>query len=537
MDRLDQCERSYHFRYVQGIPDAKNPYSEFGKEGHAKATAYVETGVSDLRGDIGLSLSAGLHLLPRGQGVAVNQQLTSLDMDGIPVVGELDLQDESGEVPTIIDLKFKGASTYKDVKASEEFQLVAYAEDFRRRHPKATHINLRHLHFLRPPLTAPKEGSKRKAFVGKAELIPIADNVPLDAIKSSWEGLADSYGNRLRKVAATKDVADLPPSRGLEFCSAFGRRCPYADICPITAGQRIVSRIQKRSIEMGMLSKFQNGHAVAVPPSAIEAAPQAVQAKPIPVVPARALDVGGTYKIPSSHGTEGILEKLDGRIAHFLMHQGTPQAIRIAVSTESVGEMVHPAVALVLPPDAPLQAPAVQTIAPSGEVTTTTAPAGPKKRGPGRPKKGEADATGPSVVLPGDVLISGATAEKSIADFANALPKTVSRIDLVQSNTDVIRLYFGASPLGVETRTLGAYVAQLEKGEIEKLKLDVPDIRLSSNEALKFGRWKAVLQLAAKESPPPPGHYVVGEEEKELAVAEGLEPTCAPGCVVKRMGR
>ena len=93
--------------------------------------------------------------------------------------------------------------------------------------------------------------------------------------------------------------------------------------------------------------------------------------------------------------------------------------------------------------------------------------------------------------------------------------------------------YRNCFPIGVVTSPLSSYVAEIEKEVLTALNvLQFRDMRLADHDALKFGKWKAVLGQAAIDNPPPSGHYVVGTEEKDLAVFEALSVLAPAGHIV-----
>lgn len=101
-----------------------------------------------------------------------------------------------------------------------------------------------------------------------------------------------------------------------------------------------------------------------------------------------------------------------------------------------------------------------------------------------------------------------------------------------------VRLYFGCSPIGVATQTLGAYVDALERELLVKGQLGVHDVRVAQDSTFGFNKWKGYLAEMAKEKPPPAGFYVVtGYADERIAlVAETLAQRAEPGCVTRGGG-
>lgn len=84
-------------------------------------------------------------------------------------------------------------------------------------------------------------------------------------------------------------------------------------------------------------------------------------------------------------------------------------------------------------------------------------------------------------------------------------------------------LYFGCTPVGVQTQTLTAYVDNLDKMLCEAAQLNCADIRTTMSQDFSFGKWRGYLSKLALEELPAPGHYVVlpGDERVEV-VANAL---------------
>jgi hypothetical protein len=101
-----------------------------------------------------------------------------------------------------------------------------------------------------------------------------------------------------------------------------------------------------------------------------------------------------------------------------------------------------------------------------------------------------------------------------------------------------VRLYFGCSPIGVATQTLGPYVDALERELLTKGQVGVHDVRVAQDSTFGFNKWKGYLAEMAKEKPPPAGHYVVtGYADERIAlVAETLAQRAEPGCVTRGGG-
>jgi hypothetical protein len=101
-----------------------------------------------------------------------------------------------------------------------------------------------------------------------------------------------------------------------------------------------------------------------------------------------------------------------------------------------------------------------------------------------------------------------------------------------------VHLYFGCSPIGVSTQTLGPYVDTLERELITKGQMGVHDVRVAQDSTFGFNKWKGYLADMARETPPPAGHYIVTgyADERVSVVAETLAQRAEPGAVTRGGG-
>lgn len=495
VNRFANCERSWWFKYVKGIPDPPGKAAIAGTEGHARLEHYLGTG-EDVLQDIE---RAGLHLLPEpGPGLLLEQKVDGvLDAAGVPFLGAMDLVDERTDMPVLTDFKFKskiGVSLFAlaDPDREEGRQMLAYAEAYRRMRPGIKSVYIQHIHFA-------TKGKKRAEAYTHGP-------VPLDEVKSRWQYVGTKYVAPIIEVAKATRVEDVKPNRG--FCYAFHRECPYMAQCPVGAKsfESLFDIIGGNNV--GILDQYKK--AVGIQPAGpIVPVADQVPTQAVTVEPPKVWAPGADYRLSS--GEVGKLESSTGSIGRFLIDGGGPSARWVDSALSTVGEMV-----LIIPPEAPVSAP-VADPAP-GHAVEENAPA--KKRG--RPSKADKLAKDMAEV-PAIVAV-----EADIAQ-ARALP---------EAPFVGVRLYFGCAPVGVVTQTLHAYVDDIERVVLKTLEETLPDVRLSSHEMLSFGKWKAVLGQAAIRTPPAPGHYVVSSMagEKLQAVADALVGLLAnvPGSVVMR---
>jgi hypothetical protein len=532
IDRLAGCDTSYFFRYVEGIPDPAGPAAQRGTEGHKRIEHYLLTGEEVL----GPIERAGLQHIPApipvgGPGLSVELKVDGvLDANGVPLKGGMDLLNErdlldehgapGGNIAVLTDWKFKSEigtteENLRDPHHSDGRQMLGYAETYFRLRPKALRVWLRHVHFG----TKKRESGTWKVLVERAE------------VRMKWQLVADTYVSRMHAVAAAKGPGETSvsgPRTGQ--CFKFFKACVYIDRCPVGGvdlmlmSDRDDEPSNSKESPMGLLSSKMSSLTSTTPPPAPPAVPAVTTPAPAPAVPTgpvyaattsnpplvRMLDLGAAYQLPG--GRQGRLEQVEGQKAQFLV---SPTE-RVIVELKDVGLQTAPAVALVQAPDAPLVPPEAITppapveVAPISPTTESGSHEVPK-RGRGRPKK--------EVTIP---IPEGQRAEVGELLNAETAPTTVS----IQNATDGhgVCLYFTGAPLGKVTQSLSAYVAELEKYILTTLGEKVPDVRMGNpNGPLGYGKWKAVIEQRAREvGLPPPGHYLVGNGEKEQAVAYAI---------------
>lgn len=200
------------------------------------------------------------------------------------------------------------------------------------------------------------------------------------------------------------------------------------------------------------------------------------------------------YQLPD--GTTGELVSSTDTIGRFALPDGAQRDVALATVT----------------PHAPSPVTVDQTTAPVPAVVDSTE--APKKRG----RKAKAEEV-----------------ESAVKEAFDTVKREVLG---PEPRAAGVRLYVGCAPVGVQTQTLHAYADEIETSILRMLEETLPDIRLSGNEMLTFGKWKAVLAQSVIKSPPPPGHYVVPgiPGEKTQVVVDALVGVLSkiPGAVVMR---
>lgn len=180
--------------------------------------------------------------------------------------------------------------------------------------------------------------------------------------------------------------------------------------------------------------------------------------------------------------------------------------------------------------------------APKGEGSPPAAEEKPAKKKRGQHKVDDKSET-PDEVLQAEREKSKALTQPAAAPtgaaLVNALAAQTHSIDgTVYGPLDGVKLYFGCSPVGIAAQHLGPYVDQIERQIITKCQLNICDLRVAQDQTFGFNKWKGFLAEVCRETPPPPGHYVmIGYADERVAlVAETLAARIAsihPGNVVK----
>lgn len=519
VQRFLACPRAWWLRYVARVPD-KPPSrnARLGTAGHARWQRYLETGDDrELAGSERVVLAKGWAPslpLPRSTcsaEVAIHTTegglISPLQIDGVPLVGYVDAVDrDPGDVVDrdallVQDWKYKGdidqhvssAEDLVDPGTDAGVQMIGYAVAVAAREDwPGTTIELRHVTM---GLTGAPD-----ARITRARLTPAQAGV-------AWKKVADRVAARggLREVARLPRWQDVPCDRS--HCDRYGG-CAYRARCHDLVAQLLSFT---KGAPMGIFDKMSPPVAPSTP--ATPAAPPEAKQRLLhidvtppdaPQLPTAATAVvGGRYLRA-------------GRVVVCTGEAGGWQLFAVEGATGPDGKPIIDRVPLTdpCPPAAPpLTAPSPAPAAPVASTPPADPPApaapadppadAPKRRG--RPPKAPApDAPAPTVAQ------------------APAAPALTSP----SRPSSGVCLYFGCGPVGIATSTLHAYVAALDAQVRQGLQDTALDVRLSQAEPLKYKGWQAVLMIAAQNSPPPPGHYVVpgyGDDRID-AVAQALIP-------------
>lgn len=506
------CPRAWWLRYVARVPD-KPPSrnARLGTAGHARWQRYLETGDDrELAGSERVVLAKGWAPplpLPRSTcsaEVAIHTTegglASPLRIDGVPLVGYVDVVDLDAGV--VQDWKYKGdvdqyvSSAYDLVDPGTDagVQMIGYAlaagvrEDW-----SAPTIELRHVTM---GLTGAPD-----ARITRALLTPAQAGL-------AWWVVGDRVAARggLREVARLPRWQDVPCDRS--HCDRYGG-CAYRARCHDLVAQLLSFA---KGAPMGIFDKMS-------PP----VAPSTPAAPPAPEAPKRLLHIDVTPpdapQLPTAAtAVVGGRYLRAGRVVVCTGEAGGWQLFAVEGATGPDGRPIIDRVPLTdpcppaAPPlPAPSPAPAAPVVStPPADPPAPAAPADPpaepaKRRG--RPPKAPA----PEAPAPAPTGVQ-----------APAAPTLTSP----SRPPSGVHLYLGCSPVGIATSTLHSYVAALDAQIRQGLQDTALDVRLSQAEPLKYKGWQAVLMIAAQNSPPPPGHYVVpgyGDDRID-AVAQALIP-------------
>lgn len=531
LQTLFACERKYHFRYVQRIPDDTEEGAGLkrGKEGHARIEHYLKKGQDVLLPLERLGITEGYIPAP-GPDLLVEHGFSGLfEAAGVPMTGFIDLVSQREGILTVTDWKFRSDLAWSakrheltDVETDAGVQMMGYAEWARKAYKGLEKVRLQHVNFQTR---------------GPARILEVSVETPLTMVESAWQSVS-RRAQVIHDVAAATSVQDIPfpeghdsDDRRISPCLKYGK-CPYFSKCKgLVAQFKIITTIAKGRKEMGIMDRMKRA--------------TAAETEPIPVK-SLIIDESTTPDLPRVsvlQVVQGRRYLAEGRKATFLCHTvaaGKPVASFIPEDkgapillgmTASVLELPPSTEApLVAPPDAPKSDPALasrqddvplEPLAPPPVVTT--------RRGPGRPKR---DPSTPPPVKFTEVY--PAVAEKTVA-----LPEPIqAKSETVPQKADGpdyagVRLYIGCSPLGVATESLGTYVDELERLLLEKFKRsDDIDLRAAGGEILGFGKWKGYIAKLAVAAPPEAGSYsVMPGDERIDTVVRALESALPAGNV------
>lgn len=242
------CERKYIYAYKEGKKEPETWQQKMGTADHAIVERYLLTGERRFNPRV----AKGIHLLPPpGPDLQVEHDmiprlldaegkeisglhLSPLKVDGIPIVGRIDLMHDRGlnygsesveythdpeGTIEVLDHKFVGSLRY--IKQGHELaktvQMVVYGKYVFTVVPDVKWVRLSHVYY-------PTEGTARKSTV----------RVNKEQIDAFWE---EHIVPLVRSIAnAAKQPTDLAPAN-LKACKAFNKLCMHAPYC--SAGSQV----------------------------------------------------------------------------------------------------------------------------------------------------------------------------------------------------------------------------------------------------------------------------------------------------------
>ena len=511
-DQFGGCQRRWYFEKILGKKTKETKNQAVGTECHSQFEHWLSTG-EDVLGKIAraakwllpvpgpdLRVEWGLNNCPRppndpATGKAVNwypPNESLVTAAGIPLIGFGDVFNFRGEYVspqgelladpegTVEYIDHKTTSSTKWMKTAEQLirtaQMPGYGEFLRRLVPGLRYVRLSHVYSL-------TDGAP---FARKVTAL-----VTVEAIQERWKEI-DGVVRCMPQVAAAKRVEDVP---GYEpSCSAF-RGCPHKSICPMKRNPRSRLLMSFISAKVAAGAKL----AIVPPPGKATTPPPPGKAQVAPVVESAPETVG--FACQAIQGQPYVVDgvstifvcRTNGKFSFAPVGEGMPI---LKNPGDPITPGAAPAVEVVNEPEAEGASEAA-----GAAIDAVTQAATPPKRG--RPSKAE----------------QAARAAASAAAEAEALG--------APQEGATLSLYVGCIPNFPYT-LLDVYVAERVAEVSKSFDTIDPRVTQSNDEPLAFGRWKAVLGEAVRQTPPAPGPYVAfGFSDLTNAVVDALIPLCS----------
>jgi hypothetical protein len=514
------CPRKYFYKYVEHRPD--HPPSKGmarGTEGHERIKHYLLTGQNVLDPLEQLGIDRELIPMPnperakRGFPVSamalVEHEFRLPTRFGVPLVGAIDLIDPLSPVHwRLTDWKFKKSienyaatvAGLTDPEHSDGIQMLSYNAVV------AAGIGEGPAR-LAPPLETVTEHVTFQTQ-GRRDVKPTSTTIAVGAAVDKWQRGVEVLIPKMQATAA--ETVALSVFGNEKHCHAYGRDCPYIEACydpmarikaslkGIDAGSSLkglkADTIEKGKDNMGI---FKKGSAEAEAAKPAFAAPAAVSItapdQPPTPKPRSIIIEGDTGPIPPSS------DALDA----------AARQMHVAAARRSLEG------------------------APTPETPLSVAEPTAAKKGR-KPKS----APTPTTSAPVETVAEYVALEKADRVPAETRTEYVAEVPVARG----IRLYIDCQPLGAKTSNLLALVEVLQDQIIVAAKLEVSDLRQSTDGVMGFNKWKAYLASHASEQLAtgkiPAGDYVVmGADERVRCVAEAFAAKLPPGSVVVPIGR
>ncbi len=565
MQKADLCLSKYFFRYALGLPDdPPGKGQKRGTEGHGRIEKYLRHGVNVLDRLEQLGIDQGL-IPQHGPGLLIEETFgkpTPLLADGVPLAGYIDLVNTrhlaSTGVLWITDWKFKKSieqymcrpEQLIDPADEAGIQMIGYAEWARvasERFPGMRAVRLAHVTF--------QTHGQPSVVESAAPILPLTD------IAEKWLTVTRRLIPAMRRAAAAKTHLEVPKNE--KVCHKYHKACPYLGTCldrmaRLRAGFRVavpVVGVQTGEVHMGMVSAMTGVPAAVPQPIQVDSAEPAKKRLVIkdvtaPAAVAANAQTGRDYTV---HG-EGkgascrflcLAPMGDQMYVSFIPLAGGPPVV-------VPGDTAVVELALVVPPDAPKSDPALASkpLPPVPDIQPDAAHAAAAAFAaavpitpPVKEKKARAKKAEPAASMGNPETGEGATPNVLKDNSISSTPEPIhqdSAKPAAMGSMEGVHLYFGCSPIGVQTTHLGHYVRRIEMELIKlaQLNLSGEDIRTANDKVFGFKMWTGYLAQMARENLPGPGHYVVtGGDERVQVVADALVPLALAGCVIVGAGR
>ena len=549
MQTAYSCLRKWYFDKVLHRP-RKPPGkgAERGKLGHERIEHYLLTGEDVLTP---LERKGMSYYPPRGAdlgaSLGVEQEfdgtLTALD---VPLLGYIDLVNPR-ELPLLqlTDWKFKksidqwGCAAEDLINPQHEagIQMLGYAQWGVNTFKAAEAIRLAHVTFQTQ---------------GAPDVVETSVTISVDEVGPLWDTVSRSVIPGMKEAAQAVSAHDVPCN--LKACDKYGG-CDFKEEC-LSKGARILRGLKGAKMGIGYRPSGSVSKPITDSATAQKVSVEAVQPQPaVPTIqpppppgppppkpappPAQASAAPATspatYGFCKSCGMKLSAENAS-KNASGAVHIGCAKQKRVTIE-DVVVEAAPPVQAppieaappVQAPPiEAPVQAPPIE--APVQALPVILPPDAPVSRGveaqaqPPTPK--------PAPPAPKQKAPKAKAQPAHEAPVLSDAPKSSDTPPEPAVNTGVF-LYFRCAPQGVATQTLHTYVRGLERIIANLAQRVIDDLRGESSTEFGFGKWKAYLSDAARENPPPAGHYIVDTDERNEVVATALSALLPPGHVVR----
>lgn len=531
------CLRKWGWEKIFGKKPKETKKQQTGTACHEQNEHYLSTG-EDVLGPItragkrfmplpgsDLRIEWGLNNKPRppkdpATGKPVHHfpgHESLLHAGGIPLIGFIDvinfrgsyvspegelLADPAGTVE-VIDHKTTG--NFKWAKTADQLmqtiQMPGYGEFIRCLVPGIRFVRLSHIYYLTD---------------GAPMARKVTTLVPVEQFPVRWAEIEADVVVKMKAVAGAKRAEDI---QGFgDSCDAF-RGCPHRAYCPQsnkTPKSNALTRLRMSFITKAIAAggKKPASPTPAVPPAAAlapvgippppgrpaaVAAPAAAPAAAAPGTPPPAAPPAVTYACMAIQGQPYVVREVntiftcrtDDKFSFVPVVGGVPFLLAPADVVIPGAIPAHASAGLVPPPKPVASAAASSAVAAVGEATTPV-------------KRGRKKATAETVPASGEVAVTGAP--DGLHLFINCMPTVIDGLSM-----------------------LDPYVAE-RVAEINKSFATFdPRVSQGTEDPLAFGKWRALIGEAARNTPPAPGRYMVITNGNELAAAvvEALMPMCS----------